>query len=79
MRPGLVTLPTGSRVAAAVEAAGGLLPDADAASVNLAAVVTDGQQIAVGAPGAAAGGAGRPRGTGRPRGGQVEPQHRHGG
>jgi competence protein ComEA len=52
-RPGLVTLPSGSRVAAAVEAAGGLGPDADPASVNLAAVVTDGQQIVVGAPGLA--------------------------
>jgi competence protein ComEA len=56
VRPGLVTLPTGSRVAAAVEAAGGLAPDADPASVNLAAVVTDGQQIVIGAPGEAAGG-----------------------
>jgi len=53
-RPGLVTLPTGSRVAAAVEAAGGLAPDADPGSVNLAAVVADGEQIVVGAPGAAA-------------------------
>ena len=52
-RPGLVTLPSGSRVADAVEAAGGLLPEADPASVNLAAVVTDGQQIAVGVPSAA--------------------------
>nr|WP_239522659.1 helix-hairpin-helix domain-containing protein [Geodermatophilus sabuli] len=52
-RPGLVTLPGGSRVADAVASAGGLLPEADPASVNLAAVVTDGQQIAVGVPGAA--------------------------
>jgi competence protein ComEA len=52
-RPGLVTLPSGARVAEAVEAAGGLLPEADPASVNLAAVVTDGQQIAVGVPAAA--------------------------
>jgi competence protein ComEA len=52
-RPGLVTLPSGSRVAEALEAAGGLLPDADPASVNLAAVLTDGQQIAVGVPGPA--------------------------
>jgi competence protein ComEA len=51
-RPGLVTLTAGARVAEAVEAAGGLLPEADPASVNLAAVVTDGQQILVGAPGA---------------------------
>jgi len=50
-RPGLVTVPTGSRVADAVEAAGGLLPGTDPAAVNLAAVVTDGQQIAVGVPG----------------------------
>jgi competence protein ComEA len=56
-RPGLVTLPAGSRVAAAVEAAGGLEPDADPGSVNLAAVVTDGQQIVVGAPGGVGGGA----------------------
>ena len=52
VRPGLVTLPQGARVADAVAAAGGLLPDADPASVNLAAVVSDGQQVAVGVPGA---------------------------
>ncbi|WP_448638378.1 ComEA family DNA-binding protein [Geodermatophilus sp. URMC 63] len=52
--PGLVTLPEGARVADAVAAAGGLLPEADPASVNLAALVTDGQQVAVGVPGAAA-------------------------
>jgi competence protein ComEA len=54
-RPGLVTLPPGSRVADAVRAAGGLLPEADPAMVNLAAPVADGQQIAVGVPGAPAG------------------------
>jgi competence protein ComEA len=66
-RPGLVTLAEGSRVADAVAAAGGLLPEADPASVNLAAVVADGQQVAVGVPGAtgaagpsAAGGGGGP-------------------
>ena len=64
VRPGLVTLPSGSRVADAIEAAGGLLPEADPASVNLAAVVTDGQQIAVGVPGAASDGGGAAR---RPR------------
>ena len=59
-RPGLVTLPPGARVADAVAAAGGLLPEADPASVNLAALVTDGQQIPVGmpVPAAPAGGAG---------------------
>jgi competence protein ComEA len=50
--PGLVTLASGSRVADAIEAAGGLLPDADPAAVNLAAVVADGQQVAVGVPAA---------------------------
>jgi competence protein ComEA len=53
-RPGLVTLPTGARVADALQAAGGMLPEADPASVNLAALVTDGAQIAVGVPGAGA-------------------------
>jgi competence protein ComEA len=62
-RPGLVSLPAGSRVAAAVEAAGGLLPEADPASVNLAAVVADGQQIAVAVPGAAPSPAGTAGGT----------------
>jgi competence protein ComEA len=51
-RPGLVTLPTGSRVADALQAVGGLLPEADPASINLAALVSDGEQIAVGVPGA---------------------------
>lgn len=46
-RPGLVELPEGSRVADAVAAAGGLLPGARAELINLAALVTDGQQIVV--------------------------------
>jgi competence protein ComEA len=68
--PGLVTLPSGSRVADALAAAGGLLPGADPASVNLAAVVADGEQIAVRLPGTVpAGGAaaaGAPSGAGGP-------------
>ncbi len=65
-RPGLVALPHGARVADAVAAAGGLLPGTDPAAVNLAAVVSDGQQIAVGVPGAAAPGApAAPAGNGR--------------
>ena len=50
--PGLVTLPAGSRVDDAVSAAGGALPDADLTTVNLARVLVDGEQIAVGVPGA---------------------------
>ncbi|MEU2350044.1 helix-hairpin-helix domain-containing protein [Modestobacter sp. NPDC049651] len=61
-RPGLVTLAPGARVADALAAAGGLLPEADPAAVNAAAVVTDGQQIAVGVPGAAAPAAATPGG-----------------
>ena len=50
-RPGLVELPEGSRVADAVAAAGGLLPGARADLINLAAPLTDGQQIIVPGPG----------------------------
>lgn len=50
--PGLVSLPSGSRAADAVAAAGGLLPGADPASVNLAAVIADGEQLTIGLPGA---------------------------
>jgi len=62
LRPGIFDLPTGSRVADAIEAAGGYGPHADlaaaAAQVNLAAVLRDGQQIVVPAVGVASGGSG---------------------
>ena len=58
-RPGLVTLPSGARVADAVRAAGGALAGTNLSSINLARVCLDGEQIAVGVPGAAA-----PAGTG---------------
>lgn len=45
--PGLVSLPSGSRVADAVVAAGGALPGADLAALNLAAPLVDGQQLVV--------------------------------
>src|SRR4051794_12560830 len=70
-RPGLVTLPSGSRVADAIEAAGGLLPGTDPASVNLAAVLSDGQQIAAGIPGGAAPAGGDPSTAGG-SGGRVD-------
>jgi competence protein ComEA len=69
LRPGIIELPAGSRVADAVEAVGGYTPNADlaaaAAQVNLAAVLHDGQQIVVPVVGApAAGGTGTGAGGG---------------
>lgn len=49
--PGVHALPAGARVIDAVDAAGGLRPDADAVRVNLAAEVVDGSQIYVPAVG----------------------------
>ena len=49
-RPGLIELPEGSRVADALEAAGGALPGTDLSALNLARRVVDGEQIAVGVP-----------------------------
>lgn len=45
--PGVHELPPGSRVIDAVEASGGLTPDADAGSINLAAPLVDGAQVYV--------------------------------
>jgi len=47
VRPGVVELPSGSRVIDAVEAAGGARADADLDRLNLAALLTDGQRVAV--------------------------------
>jgi competence protein ComEA len=46
--PGLVTLPDGSRVADAVRAAGGALPETDMGTLNLARKLSDGEQVPVG-------------------------------
>lgn len=46
-RPGLLRLPGGTRVATALERAGGPTPRADLTLVNLAAPLQDGQQILV--------------------------------
>jgi competence protein ComEA len=45
--PGVYQLPAGSRVVDAVDAAGGAKPGADLTSINLAALLTDGQQVIV--------------------------------
>lgn len=49
--PGLYTLPEGARAIDAVAAAGGFTADADAAGLNLARFVSDGEQIVVPAVG----------------------------
>jgi competence protein ComEA len=46
-RPGLFRLPEGARTAVAIERAGGPLPRAELAGVNLAAPLADGQQVVV--------------------------------
>jgi competence protein ComEA len=70
--PGVYCLPTGARVADAVQAAGGLLGNAEPAGVNLARPVSDGEQIVVPvqgeAPPAGAGGV-TPRSGGGASGG----------
>ena len=50
VRPGLVRLAPGSRVADAIQAAGGPLPGVDLSTVNLARKLNDGELIAVGIP-----------------------------
>jgi competence protein ComEA len=79
-RPGLRDLPAGSRVADAIEAAGGAAPGADLDRLNRARRLTDGEQVLVPARGEPLpAGGGRPGGRcgrrrpGRPGG----PQHRH--
>jgi competence protein ComEA len=61
-QPGLLRLRAGTRVATAIERAGGAAPRADLSGVNLAAKLEDGQQVVVpvrgAAPGASGGGAG---------------------
>lgn len=49
-RPGLVEVRAGGRVADALAAAGGPLPDTDITALNLARKVVDGEQLVVGAP-----------------------------
>jgi len=47
-KPGIVTIPRGSRVYQAIKAAGGLKGRVDTSALNMARVLTDGEQILVG-------------------------------
>jgi competence protein ComEA len=49
-RPGLVKLAAGSRVADAIAAAGGVLPQASTVGMSLARKLIDGEQLVVGEP-----------------------------
>jgi competence protein ComEA len=65
-RPGIATLPLGARVVDALKAAGGARRGVRLGSLNLARVLTDGEQIVVGLPvppGVAASAASAPTGT----------------
>lgn len=59
-RPGIAVLPAGARVVDAVRAAGGVRRGVDLTTVNMARLLTDGEQVVVGVaqpPGSAAGAA----------------------
>ena len=66
-QPGLLRLSEGTRVATAVERAGGAGPRADLSGVNLAAKLEDGQQVVVPVRGAAASGAAAVGAAGGPK------------
>jgi competence protein ComEA len=70
-RPGVYVLPGGARATDAVAAAGGLLGNAEQGAVNLARVVSDGEQLVVPVQGAAA--PGRPDGAAVGPGGRAGP------
>ncbi|MEU4077346.1 ComEA family DNA-binding protein [Streptomyces venezuelae] len=63
-RPGVLTLPAGSRVVDALRAAGGVKPGADLTGLNRARVLFDGEQVLVGLPGAPVGAPGGASGAG---------------
>ena len=50
LAPGVYELPAGARSGDAIEAAGGLAPDADAGAVNLARPLQDGEQLVAPTP-----------------------------
>ncbi len=52
VRPGVYELPAGARVVDALDAAGGAIDGTDLSQLNLARVLVDGEQVAVGVPAA---------------------------
>jgi competence protein ComEA len=64
--PGVYQLPDGARVDDALHAAGGALPGVDLSPLNLARKLGDGEQIAVGVPGAVPAAGAPAAGTGPP-------------
>ena len=79
VRPGIIELPAGSRVADALRIAGGYSDVADlaaaASQINLAAVLSDGAQIVVPMIGASGGGGGGSGGGGGASNGLVDLNH----
>ncbi|GFH34143.1 ComEA family DNA-binding protein [Streptomyces pacificus] len=74
LRPGVLHLPAGARVADALRAAGGVKAGTDLAGLNRARVLMDGEQVAVGvpqAPGGPAPGLHGPMDGGAPGGGPL--------
>jgi competence protein ComEA len=65
VHPGIQTLPAGSRVYAALQAAGGIAPGTDTTGLDLARPLLDGEQLRVGLPGAPT----PPAGVAEPTGG----------
>jgi len=63
VRPGIYSLPEGSRVQDAIDAAGGLLSDTNTNDINLAAKLEDGQQLKIGDVTAASGTVGQGQGA----------------
>lgn len=72
LRPGLVRLPPGARVADAVAAAGGPVPGAELTGLNLARRLTDGEHVVVGPVPMAAGAGAGAGGSGAAAGARVD-------
>ncbi|MBT2505176.1 ComEA family DNA-binding protein [Streptomyces sp. ISL-98] len=70
-QPGIHRLPTGSRVADALRAAGGIKDGTDTAGLNRARVLTDGEQVVVGIPAPAPAATGPAGGGSAPAAGPV--------